>query len=218
MSISNYLPIWDKLSQQEKDLIEQSCTPRTAKAGEYVHGGGNECTGLLVIKSGQLRAYILSDEGKEVTLYRLLEGDICLFSASCAMKSIQFDITVVAEKDTEFWMIPSETYRELMESSVAISNYTNEIMASRMSDIMWLMEQIIWQSFDKRLATFLIEESSLEQSRELAITHDAIANHLGTAREVVTRMLKHFKSDGLIELTRGKIKILDIKKLSSIID
>ena len=216
MNISDYLPIWDKLSKEEQEAISNTSSLLTVPAGENIHDGTKECTGLILVASGQLRAYILSEEGREITLYRLLEQDICLFSASCIIRSIQFDITVTAEKDTTFWLIPTETYKDLMDKSIAISNYTNEIMASRMSDVMWLMEQVMWQSFDKRLAGFLIEESNLNESLSISITHEAIANHLGTAREVVTRMLKYFQSEGLVTLSRGIITIVNMGKLKTI--
>ena len=87
------------------------------------------------MKSGQLRAYILSDEGREITIYRLFDRDMCLFSAPCMMRSIQFEVTVAAEKDTEFWVIPTEVYQRLMEESAPVANYTNELMASRFSDV-----------------------------------------------------------------------------------
>ena len=101
----------------------------------------------------------------------------------------------------------------MMEKSAALANYTNQIMASRLSEIMWLIEQVMWKSFDKRLAAFLMEESVLEDSLILKITHEKIANHLGTAREVVTRMLKYFQTEGVVSLTRGTIEIIDITKL-----
>ncbi len=214
MKISDYLPIWHKLNKEEQALLEKTATLSKVKAGEMVHGMGKECTGLLLVTSGQLRAYIVSEGGREITLYRLLEGDICLFSASCIIRSLQFDISVSAEKETTFFLIPTDVYQNLMDSSIAVNNYTNEIMASRMSDIMWLMEQVIWHSFDKRLANFLIEESALEESKTLNITHDTIANHLGTAREVVTRMLKYFQSEGMVTLARGAITIADMEKLN----
>ena len=135
--------------------------PREVKKGmSYITSA--DCVGLLVVRSGQLRAFIISDEGKEVTLYRLLERDICLFSASCMISSIQFEISIEAEQDTKLWIIPPEVYKRLMERSVYVSNYTNQLMATRFSEVMWLMEQIIWKSFDKRLAAFLLEESALE--------------------------------------------------------
>ena len=181
----------------------------TVSAGQHIHDRTRKCTGLLVVASGRLRAYIISEGGREITLYRLLGKDICLFSASCIMHSLQFDVMIQAEKDTSFWLIPTDTYKKLMSESVVISNYTNEILASRMSDVVWLMEQVMWQSSDVRLATFLLEESALEGSTKLSITHEEIANHLGTAREVVTRMLKYFQSEGLVTLSRGSLEIIN---------
>ena len=172
-----------------------------------------DCTGLLLVKSGQLRAYILSDEGREITIYRLFDRDMCLFSASCMMRSIQFDMTIEAEKDTEFWIIPTEIYKSIMEESAPVANYTNELMAARFSDVMWLIEQIMWKSLDKRVASFLLEESSIEESDKLKLTHEAIANHLGTHREVITRMLRYFQSEGMVKLSRGTVTILNKEKL-----
>ena len=130
------------------------------------------------------------------------------------MKSIQFDVTVSAEKDTDAWIVPIGVYQRLMENSAVIANYTNEIMASRFTDVMWLVEQIMWKSFDKRLADFLAEECIIEETDILRITHEQIASHLGTAREVVTRMLRYFQSEGIVKLMRGSIRIIDMEKLS----
>ena len=185
------------------------------KKGTVIHNGSMDCTGLLLVKSGQLRAFILSEEGREITIYRLFDRDMCLFSASCMLRSIQFDVTIEAEKDTELWVIPAEVYQGIMEESAPVANYTNELMAARFSDVMWLIEQIMWKSLDKRVAAFLLEESAIEGSRELKLTHEAIANHLGSHREVITRMLRYFQSEELVRLSRGRITILDEKKLEA---
>ena len=216
MSIMNYFPIWDKLTASERETLENAASKRIAPKGTILHNGSDDCDGLLLIRSGQLRAYILSDEGKEITIYRLFERDICLFSASCMMSSIQFDIIIEAEKDCELWIIPTEVYRNLMENSAAVANYTNQIMATRFSEVMWLIEQIMWKSFDKRLAAFLLEESSLEETDMLKITHEKIANHMGTAREVVTRMLNYFHSEGMVTLSRGGIQLTGRDKLQKL--
>lgn len=192
MCLRTYFPVWDKLTAEERELVERSAIRRSAPSGTLLHNGAADCLGLFVICSGRLRAYILSDEGKEVTLYRLFERDICLFSASCVMQSIQFDITIEVEKDAELWIIPPEIYKSLMNGSAAVANYTNQVMASRFSEVMWLVEQIMWKSFDVRLAAFLLSESALDGGDTLQITHDKIAAHMGTAREVVTRMLRYF--------------------------
>lgn len=217
MEFSFYFPIWNQLDDAQKKLLQQSVVFRQVRKGTVIHNGSENCTGLLLLGSGQLRAYILSDEGREITIYRLLAHDICLFSASCMMNSIQFEISVEAEKDTAFWIIPADIYKKLMLESAAVSNYTNEVMATRFSDVMWLMEQVLWKSFDKRLAEFLLEESNLEGSLVLKTTHEAIGNHLGNPREVVTRMLRYFQSEGMVHLARGTIEITDKGKLESLV-
>ena len=213
MEFQNYFPVWNELTPAQKERIAGSAVRRTAVKGTVLHNGSADCTGLLLVESGQLRAYILSDEGREITLYRLFDRDICLFSASCMMRSIQFEIMIEAEKDTELWIVPTEIYQSVMRESAPVSNFTNEIMAARFSEVMWLMEQIMWKSFDKRLAAFLLEESALEGGSTLKLTHETIANHLGTAREVVTRMLRYFQSEGMVKLARGAVEITDAEKL-----
>ena len=213
MEFQNYFPIWDKLTPAQKEKIAGSAVRRIAVKGTVLHNGSADCTGLLLIQHGQLRSYILSDEGREITLYRLFDRDICLLSASCIMRSIQFEMMIEAEKDTALWIVPTEVYQSIMQESAPVSNFTNEIMATRFSEVMWLMEQIMWKSFDKRLAAFLLEESALEETPVLKITHEAISNHLGTAREVVTRMLRYFQSEGMVKLARGTVEITDGEKL-----
>ncbi len=209
MSFSDYFPIWNKLTPAHQQRLTDSAEFLKAKAGSVVHNGSMDCLGLLLIRSGQLRVYTLSSEGREITLYRLFDHDICLFSASCVMPNIQFEVIIEAEKDCEMWVLPSCLFKDLMEESAVVANYANQLISSRFSEVMWLMEQIMWKSFDKRLASFLLEESTLENSLSLKITHEKIANHMGTAREVVTRMLRYFQSEGMVKLTRGTVEILD---------
>ena len=218
MEFQSCFPVWDQLSADQQSRILDSLVFREIKKGTVIHNGSADCTGLLLVKSGQLRAYILSDEGREITIYRLFDQDICLFSASCMLRSAQFDITIEAEKDTGLWVIPAETYRSIMERSAPLSNYTNEIMAARFSEVMWLMEQIMWKSMDRRVAAFLLEESAIEGTDRLSITHETIANHLGTHREVVTRMLRYLQGEGMIKLARGAVELLDEKKLTALRD
>ena len=209
MSFSSFFPVWERLTPQQQAALSGSMFSRRVRRGDVIHQGDADCTGLLLVKSGQLRAFMLSEDGREITLYRLFERDLCLFSASCMMRSIQFDITIQAEKDAELWVIPAETYRQVMEESAPLSNFTNEVMAARFSDVMWLIEQVLWKSFDRRLAAFLLEEAAIEGTRTLKITHELIGNHMGNPREVVTRMLRYFQGEGLVRLSRGTVEIVD---------
>jgi len=218
MDFQSYFPIWDKLTASQQARILGGLMDRKVSKGTVLHNGSMDCTGLLLVKSGQMRAYILSDEGREITIYRLFDRDMCLFSASCIMRSIQFEVTIETEKDTEFWIIPAEIYQSIMEESAPVSNYTNELMATRFSDVMWLMEQVMWKSLDKRVAAFLLEEMSIEGTAQLRITHETIANHLGSHREVITRMLRYFQNEGMVKLSRGMIEITDAEKLEELND
>ena len=218
MEFQSYFPIWDKLTAAQRELILGSLTDREVKKGALIHNGDMDCTGLLLVRSGQLRAYILSKEGREITVYRLFDRDLCLFSASCVLRSAQFSITIEAEKDTRLWVIPAEIYRQVMEQSAPAANYTNEVMAARFSEVMWLVEQIMWKSLDKRVAAFLLEESAIEGTALLRLTHETIANHLGTHREVVTRMLRYFQGEGMVRLARGSVELLDERKLEALRD
>lgn len=218
MQFSDYFPMWNKLTTEQQQKITQYAIHKTAKAGTILHDGGKDCLGILLIHSGQLRAYIFSEDGREITLFRLFEMDICIFTASCMMPNIQFDVTIEVEKDAQFWVIPADVYKRLMNESAPIANYTNDIMSSRFSEIMWLVEQVMWKSFDKRLADFLLKESLIEDSLSLKITHEKIANHMGTAREVVTRMLRYFQNEGMVKLTRGTVEIVDENKLEQMLE
>ena len=213
MDFESLFPIWDRLTPQQQTRLKETVVPRTLGKGAVLHNGSVDCAGLVLIQSGQLRAYILSEDGREITLYRLFDQDICLLSASCVMRSVQFEIMIAAERDSKVLIIPPYVFRQIMEESAPLANYTNELMASRFSEVMWLIEQIMWKSFDKRLADFLVNEAALEDSMVLRLTHEMIANHLGTAREVVTRMLRYFQNEGYVRLTRGIVEIADLKGL-----
>ena len=213
---ANYFPIWDKMTANQQERLLSVTEFQKVKKGTVLHDGSPDCLGMLLVRSGQLRAYLLSEEGREVTICRFFEMDICLFSASCVMPNMQYDIFIEAEKDTELWIIPACLYQNLMDESLAIANYSHNLITNHFSDVMWLMEQIMWKSFDKRLARFLIEETVLEGSDSLKITHEKIANHMGTAREVVTRMLRYFQGEGMVKLTRGSVDVVDGKRLEKL--
>lgn len=213
LPLSDYLPFWSRLTPDEQQSLAQNTTLHEIKKGTILHNGNEDCVGLLVVTKGQLRAFTRSAEGKEMTLYRLFERDICLFSASCILNSIVFDLSVSAEQDSTLYRIPSDLYRAMMQQSPAVANFTNELMAQRFSDVMWLFDQVMNKRMDSRLAALLTEESELAGREELKITHDELARHLGTAREVVTRMLKYLQAEGAVTLSRGGVRIADRKKL-----
>ncbi len=218
MRVSEYFPNWEQLTKEQRECLEKAAVYRKIGKGTVLHQGDLDCLGLVLVEKGRLRAYIASEDGREITIYRLLERDFCLFTASCIMKNLQFDVTVEAETEAEAWVIPPGVFKKVMEDSASMANYVNQLMSGRFTEVVWLMEQVMWKSFDKRLAAFLLEESALDGREILRITHEKIAGHLGTAREVVTRMLRYFQSEALVKLSRGTVELLDRKKLEELAD
>ena len=209
-------PFWEGLTDWDRNTFLHSSQKVKFSKGATVHDGG-ECTGVILIKTGVLRLYLLSDEGKEVTLYRLFPGEMCIFSASCVLDSITFDVFIDAEEDSECVVVGGCAYEGVWQKSDAVKIFTYETALSRFSDVMWVMQQILFMSMDKRLAIFLLDETSKNGSDTVKLTHEQIAKYMGSAREVVTRMLKYFVSEGLISASRSEgIKIIDKKKLRSI--
>ncbi len=210
-----YFPFWDSLKENDKEyLCENSSMVRFEKE-QNIHNS-TECTGVYIVKSGKLRLYMISEDGKEITLYRLLPGDICMLSASCVLQSITFDVYVDAEIPSECYMISSRAFGKVSERVLEVKNYALETAVQRFSDVMWIMQQIVFMSMDKRLAIFFLDEIAMNGTDLINMTHDQIARHLGSAREVITRMLKRFTADGLVEVTRKGIKVTDKKKLRDI--
>ena len=173
-SLERYFPFWPRLSTALQNRLQSAARERHFAKSEPIRGGEDGCLGLLLVKFGQLRVFTVSAEGKELTLYRLLPGDLCLFSASCILPGIRFDVLLSAEQDTTVLQIPAQVYRSLMQESAAVANYTSELMAAHFSDVMWLMDQILNQKLDSRLAALLLEESELISSDTLTVTHEGI--------------------------------------------
>ena len=208
-------PFWDDLSDTDKETFINSSQKIEFKKGTNIHDG-RECTGIILVRSGSLRLYILSDEGKEITLYRLFPGEMCMLSASCVLNNITFDVFVESEEKSECVIVGGCAYASLSERCSAAKIFALETALSRFSDVMWVMQQILFMSMDKRLAIFLSDELAKHGGDTVNLTHEQIAKYMGSAREVVTRMLKYFSSEGIVELSRGGIKVLDKKKLRSL--
>ncbi len=202
---------FEKLPNEAKSLIRSSLKIKEYQKDDIIHQNHQDCSGLIIIENGVIRAYINSETGKEITLYKLYENDICLFSASCALQNIGFSIHISCETDTKVAIIPIDTFNILNNEFKGFSDYVNKILSERFSDIMWLLEQVVFENMEKRLASYLLEET--DESNILKVTHEKIANDLGTAREVISRLLKHFERDELLVLKRNSIQIINEEKL-----
>lgn len=215
-TLSKYLMFWNKLSNQEKQLILDNSIIKSYLANTILYHNRTECPGLIIMNKGQARVFIHSHSGSELTLYRLIEGDICIMSVSCITNSLDFDIQMQFEKDSVILIIPKHIYQKISNANFAVKDFNTEMISSRLTDIMGIINEVTFYSMKKRLANLLIHHSQLEQSSVLSLTHETLAKDLGTAREVITRILNQLKQENLIELSRGNIRILDFNKLNNI--
>ena len=206
-------PFWNQMSKTDKETFVRSSYHINFKKGTNIHDG-NECTGVILVKSGSLRLYLLSEDGKEITLCRMFPGEVCILSASCVFHTLTFDVFIDSEENSECVVIGGCAYEDLTRRMPEVKIFTLESALAVFSDIMWTMQQILFMSMDKRLAIFLLEESAKTGKDTVKLTHEQIAKYMGSAREVVSRMLKYFSSEGIISTSRSEgVRILDRKRL-----
>jgi len=214
---SKHFSFWEHLSSAEKKFFLENTVSAHYQKGTCVHNGNADCIGILLVTHGQLRTYLLSEEGRDVTIFRLFPGNVCVLSASCMLDTITFDVFIDAEEDTDVLLVNSSAFREMAEKNIYVKCFSYQVTTERFSDVMWTMQQILFMGIDKRLAIFLWDEYSKNHTDKISLTHEQIAKYMGTAREVVSRMLKYFESEGIVELYRGGVKIIDKEKLRSVI-
>lgn len=215
-SVLERLPFWKLLTDSEKELVRQNAVIRLYKKGTRVYSSERECLGMLFVMQGEMRTYLLSEEGREVTLFRIYPNDLCVLSASCVISQISFDTQMSAQKDTEALIIPPNIVLFLKEKNLSVRCFLYELATKRFSDVMWAMQQILFKRLDQRLALFLMQESQRLGTDTIHMTHEQIAQQISSAREAVARMLKQFSEDGLVELKRGAIRLLDQKGLKDL--
>ncbi len=212
----NHLPFWSSLSDDEKERVRQRSFIRSYGKGTIINNCNNECLGMFLVLSGEIRTYLLSDEGREVTLFRLYNDDICVLSASCIISQITFETQMIAQQDTELLILPVDVIASLSEKNIYVRCFLYELATKRFSDVMWAMQQILFKGLDRRLAGFLLAEAERTNSNVIHMTHEQIAQHISSAREAVARMFKHFSEEGLVDIKRGAITLLDVDGLKDL--
>ena len=215
--LKSHIDCWDKLSSGQQQTLIDSSRLVHYSSNDFIHASGSECMGILFVKSGSLRIYINSADGREITLYRLNKNDLCLLAATCVLQSITFDIYIDSITDSDILIIAPTAFAQVMKENIYLEAFAYKEATERFADAMWTLQQILFMSFDKRLALFLLNESKNTASDTLHMTHEQIAKLMGSAREVVSRMLKYFSTEGLVHLSRGQIKIIDKPGLNKLI-
>ena len=205
-------PFWDKIPLEDKEEICRNSVSTVYSKGETIHDG-NECSGVFLVRTGSLRVYIMSDDGKDITLYRLHKGDMCMLSASCVLQTITFDVMVDAEEDSNCIVVAGHAFAALSDRVPSVRIFALQATVDRFSTVIEVMQSMLFMSFDYRLAAFLLDEIARSGGDTVKLTHEAIAKYMGSAREVVTRTMKKFTKNGLVEASRGGVRILDKKRL-----
>lgn len=210
------LPFWKDLTKSEQKALAEGVVEGSYKKGQVLHYGGRECAGVQIIRTGQTRIFVTSVGGGEITLFRLLDEDVSILSAACMLKGLDIELDMEIEEDSLICTIPKVLYKDISDHNAKVKDYTLEMVSEKFSDIMWLFNQYVFSNVATRLANAVLEHRALAGSDTLTITHDALARDIGTAREVVSRLLKQFQTDGLVKSTRGHIQILDAAKLAKV--
>ncbi len=211
--IKTGLPFWKYLSENDKNLVTGKITKNEIIKGTQLITGSSECSGLFLVKSGRIRAFIVSEEGREITLYRLRSNDVCIMSASCLMSDLNFTIYLEVEDSGILYILPTGTYEAISSRNINVKEFTISVISEKFSQVMNTIDRVFFAGIPRRIAYFLLEQKEMNGSNVLKFTHDDIAKNIGSVREVVSRTLKDFENRGIIKLSRGKLEILNSKNL-----
>lgn len=214
--LEKVIPFWNNLTEKEKKELTHVASTRSFVAGSSIHDANHACIGVFFVRLGSARAFMLSEEGREITLFRVEQKESCVLSASCVMPLVTFDILVDTQDDAELIVVPSDYFSTLMAQNISVEAYAYKQATTRFSEVMWVMQQQLFMSFDRRLANFLLDEIARTGNDRINLTHEEIARNIGSAREVVTRTLKTFTAEGIIETFRGGLVVLNKQRLRTL--
>ena len=213
-SMVERLPFWGQLTSDEQTLVAERSSLRSFDAGQIIGSSGNSCTGIIFIIEGDIRVSLLSEEGKEVTLFRIGCGECCVTTASCVIRQISFGTLVAATEKSELLIVPIGVCEHLASNNIFVKVFMLEVEARRYSQVVRVLQQMLFRRLDQRVADYLVERCQATGSMELRVTQDELARDINSAREAVTRVLRRLANEGLVEVKRGRILVLDVDGLA----
>jgi CRP/FNR family transcriptional regulator len=216
-TVEDILSAFNFLSQADtavRDGFLQTASLAHLETGQNICNQGDECAHLALVTSGTARIYKLGENGREITLYRIGRGESCILTASCILSQLPFPAFAVCEEPVQAAVIPASQIRQWLAESALWRDYVFGLVAHRMADIISLVEEVVFHRMDQRIADYLVQNCP-QDSQRIEITHQLMASDLGTSREVVSRILKEFESQGLIRGARGSVEILNPGQLQS---
>ena len=217
MMVLNNFPFWEQLTSDEKRIMESHAKTIHFDKGQLISTTDMDCLGILYILKGIIRIYLYTEEGREATIARLADDEICLLSASCLLSPVIFQAQLAAEEDLDAVLIPSKILSDVMKQNIYVENFVYRSTIERFSDVISAIQQMLFSPLDQRISAFLLDESARLGTDTLNLTQEKLAQNIGSAREAVTRALKQLASCECIEVFRGGIKIKNRKRLYEII-
>ncbi|MBR6040925.1 MAG: Crp/Fnr family transcriptional regulator [Clostridia bacterium] len=203
------LPFWGALTAREQETMCACAQIRCYAKGELIYSKEQECLGLIRVLSGAIRTFMLSDEGREVRLYRVDKNDTDVLSASCVMNQITFETQMVADENCTLLIVPAVCLKTFKENNLHVRCFLFEKLGERFSDVMLNMQAILFTRLDRRIAEALLSRGGTT----VRVTHEQLAGEVNSTREAVSRILKDMERQSLIRLGRGQITLIDPEAL-----
>lgn len=213
IDLEQAFPFVSGLNSGLRQEFDHACSLKSIRQGSHLTGSGTACQFMTFVLEGCIKIFKLSPEGREITLFRVTPGECCIMSAACILSGKSFPAMAVAEEAVTAVVLPGMTFIDFFSKSTALRQYIMGMFADRFEAMAMLVEEVTFNRMDKRLAKFLVQKC---QQEKLETTHEAIAFELGTAREVVSRLLNDFQKKGYVRLSRGEVSVDSLKALLSL--
>jgi CRP/FNR family transcriptional regulator len=200
-------PYFKNVNQALVEEILHSLRPFEFEEGQYIYHERDSCSGIAFMLAGEIRVYKSGPGAREVTLYTIGEGEICILNAACILSGSHYPADAVSTSQGNAYVLPAAEFRRLVDKYPEMRQFVLAGLSSRLFGIVYLMEEVLFRKLDERLVSYLKEKS---ESGIVASTHQNIANDLGTSREVISRMLSDLERSGKISIARSKIEIINL--------
>lgn len=215
MKVSS-LPFYPILTASGRSVLQQYLESFSALSGQPVRENGTEPYGMIYVEEGTLSVLLLSEDGREVSIRQLRKGDYSFLSASRLITGLSFDVTMEAESDSKICALSNASLELLLKNNPAFALFVRNSISENFSDTVNFLQNILFRTIEQRLAIFLYTEMSAQGTTSLSLTHEQIARHIGSAREVVSRTLKHFSLQGIVSVSRGCVTVLNKEALKRV--
>lgn len=214
VTLASLFYFWDRLNHEAQTNVLAQGQYISLPADHLVCLEGDMCHHLPLVVSGSVRVYKIGENGREITLYHLDSGDSCILTASCIISQKVFPAFAITETEVEAFIIPANSLREWVRYNPIWQEYIFGLLSQRLANVIEIIEEVAFRRMDCRIATYLLNNS--DNHLNLHTTHEAIAQELGSSREVISRILKNFEKQKLLSMSRGLIELKNWSEIEKI--